>query len=82
MNAIEWIVVWGAVALLAGVAGAIVAGQKNRDASYWGAWCFLLPPLVFALLALPRLEQAASRRPTLDEDDDIDPHEDEDVDPH
>ena len=80
MNAIEWIVVWSVVALLPGAAGALVAEQKNRNISYWGTWCFLLPPLVIALLTLPQLEQPVlrrPRRPNLDEDEDVY----EDVDP-
>jgi hypothetical protein len=48
------IVVWGAIALSAAVAGAILAKSKNRNLSSWSAWCLLLPPLVAVLYLLPK----------------------------
>ena len=45
----------------------LLAGVKNRDYSSWIAWCFVLPPLVFVLLLLPRYQGVRPRRPRLDE---------------
>src|SRR4029078_10442280 len=50
----EWIVVWGLIAISASVLAAILAGIKNREYSYWVAWSFLVPPLVLWLLFLPK----------------------------
>lgn len=63
------IVIWGLVAIAAGVLGALVAGWKNRDISAWAAWCFLVPPLAIALLLGPRKQGPRPRRPSLDEED-------------
>ena len=51
------------------VVGGMVAGMKNRDYSFWMAWCFLFPPLVLWLILMPRKQGARPRRPTLDEID-------------
>ena len=56
MDAATEIVIWAAIALAAGVAAWIMAGRKNRPASPWAAWCFVLPPLLLVLLLLPRHE--------------------------
>ena len=45
----------------------MLAGTKNRDYSFWIAWCFVLPPLVFVLLLLPRYQGPRPRQPRLDE---------------
>ncbi len=45
----------------------LLAGAKNRDYSFWIAWCFVLPPLVFILLLLPRYQGPRPRQPRLDE---------------
>lgn len=63
------IVIWGIVAIVSGVLGAILAGWKNRDISAWTAWCFLLPPMLLILLLRPRHKGPRPRRPTLDEED-------------
>lgn len=64
-----WIVVWGIASTLASLVAGFVATWKNRDWSAWMAWCFLVPPLLFMLMILPRIEGPTSRRPTLDEED-------------
>jgi hypothetical protein len=66
MDLVGGIVIWGGVALAAATVGGLLAGVKNRDYSSWIAWCFLLPPLVFVLLLLPRHQGARPRQPRLD----------------
>ena len=61
------IVFWGLTAIAAALVAGIVAGVKNRDYSFWMAWCFLVPPLVVWLMIMPRLSGRRPRRPTLDE---------------
>ena len=63
------IVVWGVIAISAAIVAGFLATWKNRDYSSWAAWCFLLPPLVFALLLTPKYAGVKPRRPTLDEID-------------
>lgn len=62
-----YVVFWGITAILAGALGFILAGMKNRNASAWAAWCFLLPPLVIAVLLAPRNPGPKPRAPKLDE---------------
>jgi hypothetical protein len=62
LDLLTGIVVWGGVALASAIAGGVVASAKNRDYSAWTAWCFLLPPLVLILLALPRRQGVRGRR--------------------
>jgi len=64
-----YIVYWGLSALAAAAVAGILAGVKNRDYSFWMAWCFLVPPLVIMLALLPRLSGTRPRRPSLDEED-------------
>ena len=64
-----YIVYWGLSALAAAAIAGILAGVKNRDYSFWMAWCFLVPPLVIMLALLPRLSGTRPRRPSLDEED-------------
>jgi hypothetical protein len=66
MDIVSGIVTWGAIALGAATLGGILAGIKNRDYSFWIAWCFVLPPLVLFLLLLPRFDGPRPRRPALD----------------
>ena len=47
-------VIWGISAVAAAALAAVFAGQKNRDYSYWIAWCFLFPPLVIWLMLMPK----------------------------
>jgi hypothetical protein len=67
MDLVRGIVIWGLVALGSAVIAGVLAGVKNRDYSFWIAWCFVLPPLVFFLLLLPRNHGPRPRRPSLDE---------------
>jgi hypothetical protein len=67
MDLVEGIVIWGLVAIASGVLAGILAGVKNRDYSFWIAWCFLLPPLLVFLVMLPRFDGPRPRKPTLDE---------------
>ena len=67
--AITYIVVWGFVSIAASLLAGIVAGVKNRDVSYWMGWCFVLPPMIVALLLLSGLKEPRPKRPS-DADDD------------
>ncbi len=67
MDIVRGIVIWGLTALAAAVIAGVLAGVKNRDYSFWIAWSFLFPPLVFFLLLLPRYQGERPRRPPLDE---------------
>ncbi len=67
MDIVRGIVIWGLTALGAAVIAGVLAGIKNRDYSFWIAWSFLFPPLVFFLLLLPRYQGERPRRPSLDE---------------
>jgi hypothetical protein len=67
MDLVEGIVIWGFVAIAAGVLAGILAGVKNRDYSFWIAWCFLFPPLLLFLVMLPRHDGPRRRQPSLDE---------------
>lgn len=69
MDFMKLIVIWGLTAIASAVLAGILAGVKNRDYSFWIAWCFLLPPLVLFLLILPRYQGTRPRRPSLDESD-------------
>ena len=62
-----WIAIWGVTAVSAAALAGLLAGAKNRDYSFWMAWCFLIPPLVLWLAMLPRLSGPRPRRPSLDE---------------
>ncbi|MGQ0673099.1 MAG: hypothetical protein ACT4N2_09510 [Hyphomicrobium sp.] len=63
------IVIYGVTAVVCGILGFYMAARKNRDASSWAAWCFILPPLVLALLLAPKSALPPTRKPTLDEQD-------------
>jgi apolipoprotein N-acyltransferase len=69
MNAVQGIALWGMVALVCAVAGGFIAAAKNRDHSWWAAWCFVLPPMLLVLLMLGRQSGPRPRRPSLDEED-------------
>lgn len=62
------IVIWGAIAVGASVLAGVLAGVKNRDYSFWMAWCFVLPPLVLYLALLPRHPGSRPRRRPDEED--------------
>ena len=67
MLIMQGIVIWGAFAAAGALLGGLIAGPKNRDYSYWIAWCFLVPPLVVVLRLLPKKQGPRPRQPTLDE---------------
>lgn len=69
MTAIQVIAIWGIVALLAAIAGGVIAAIKRRDHSSWAAWCFVFPPLVVVLLILGTNQGPRPKRPSMDEDD-------------
>ncbi len=69
MRVVEFIVIWGLVAIASAGIAALVAGLRNRDHSAWAAWCFVFPPLLLILIFLPRNRGPKRRRPTLDEED-------------
>lgn len=69
----KWIAIWGICAVAAAALAAAFAGQKNRDYSFWMAWCFLFPPLLFWLMLLPKNPGQRPRQPRLDE---LDRHDD------
>jgi hypothetical protein len=60
------IVIWGITAIGASLLAGLFAGWKNRDYSFWMAWCFLVPPLVLWLLIMPKLAGPRPRQPKLD----------------
>lgn len=63
----KWIVLWGICAVTAAALAAVFAGQKNRDYSYWMAWCFLFPPLVIWLMLMPKNTGPRPRPKPLDD---------------
>jgi len=65
------IVIWGLAAMSAAALAGFVAGWKNRDYSFWMAWCFLVPPLLIWLFFMPKRQGPRPRRPSLDEIDRI-----------
>jgi apolipoprotein N-acyltransferase len=69
MTAVKWIVAWGLVSLLAAVVGGVLAYVRNRDHSWWAAWCFIFPPLLVFLIFLPRNPGPKPRRQSLDDED-------------
>ena len=48
------VTVWGLIALVSGVLGAILASAKRRSKDTWAATAFLFPPSLIALMLLPR----------------------------
>jgi hypothetical protein len=67
MDLVRGIVVWGLIAIGSGALAGVLAGVKNREYSFWIAWCFLVPPLVLFLALLPRLKGQRPRRVSVDE---------------
>lgn len=66
--AVNYIAIWGLVAIAASLLAGIVAAMKNRNVSYWMGWSFVLPPMVIALFLIPALKQPRPARRS-DEDD-------------
>lgn len=69
MDTIAFITLIGGAMILFGILGAVLAGIKNRDLSFWFAWCLLFPPSILLLLFLPRIKGKRPRRTSLDEED-------------
>lgn len=69
MGTLRWIVIWAAVATLSAIACGFIANAKNRNASTWAAWGFLLPPVLVVLLLLSRNRGPRSLNPRLDDED-------------
>ncbi|MGH1418447.1 MAG: hypothetical protein ACRBCJ_06285 [Hyphomicrobiaceae bacterium] len=65
----KYIVIWAGISFLSAVIAGYLCARKNRDYSYWMAWCFIVPPAVLVLLMLPVHKGERPRRPTLDEED-------------
>lgn len=63
----SWIVAWGLAAMVSAALAGFVAGWKNRDYSFWMAWCFIFPPLLLWLVLMPKHKGPRPRRPTVDE---------------
>lgn len=64
-GAVVFITYIGLIMMISAVAGAILAGIKNRDYSFWIAWTFLFPPSLLVLVVLPKLKGPRPRRPTI-----------------
>ncbi len=67
-----YIVIWGVTAIAAALMAGILANMKNRDYSSWAAWCFLLPPLLIALILTPKHSGPRTPRRRLGDDGDRD----------
>ncbi len=67
--ALQYIAVWGFVALVSSALAGIIAGVKNRDHSFWMAWSFLLPPMVLVLAIMPARAGPRPLPPAMDHDD-------------
>lgn len=67
VTAMEVILIWGGVATCCAVLAFIFASQKNRDASSWAAWCFLVPPLVIWVMLMRRNSGPRPPRRPLDD---------------
>jgi len=65
----KWVVIWAAVATLSAIACGFIASAKNRNASTWAAWGFLLPPVLVVLLLLPRNRGLRVLTTRLDDED-------------
>lgn len=64
---VKIIAYWGIAAIVSAILAAILAGMKQRDHSFWAAWCFLFPPMLLVLLVLPSHKGPRPRRPSIDE---------------
>ncbi|MEQ1709914.1 MAG: hypothetical protein ABL908_00770 [Hyphomicrobium sp.] len=67
--ALQYIAIWGFVALVSSALAGIIASVKNREYSFWMAWCFLLPPMVLVLAVMPSRSGPRPQRPAMDADD-------------
>lgn len=73
VDPVAYIVISAIFMFACGVAGATLAGAKNRDVSFWAAWTFLLPPTLLILVLLRANKGPRPRRPSLDEEDRLHP---------
>jgi hypothetical protein len=64
------ITVYLVLALIGGIAGAVIANAKNRHAGFWMVLCLLLPPAVLPLLLLPQVKRARAPLRRYNEDSD------------
>lgn len=69
MKAVHVIALWGILALGSAIAGGILAAARNRDHSWWAAWCFVFPPMLVLLILLPRNTGPRPQRRSLDDED-------------
>lgn len=69
MAFLRWIVIWAAIATLSAIACGFLANARNRNASMWAAWGFVLPPVLIILLLLPRNRGLRRVSPSFDEED-------------
>lgn len=67
IDVMKWILVWGLIAVVSAVLGALLAAYKNRDSSSWAAWCFLMPPLLVWLAVVPKNRGPRPQRQPLDD---------------
>jgi hypothetical protein len=66
------ITVYLTMALIGGIAGAVIANAKNRHAGFWMVLCLLLPPAVLVLLLLPRSKRVRPVRQYNEDSDNLD----------
>jgi hypothetical protein len=64
---VKAIAIWGIVAIASAALAGVLAGIKRRDASFWAAWSFLVPPMLLVLLLVPSNKGPRPRRPGIDE---------------
>lgn len=69
MAFMRWVVIWAAVATFAAIACGFLANARNRNASTWAAWGFLVPPALIVLLLLPRNRGLRPLTTRLDDED-------------
>lgn len=67
--ALQYIAIWGFVALVSSALAGIIASVKNREYSFWMAWSFILPPMVLLLAVLPSRSGPRPQPPAMDRDD-------------
>ncbi len=60
--AVKIITIWGLTAIATTLIAGALAAFKNRDISYWMGWCFVLPPMIVALIMIPKLAEPKPRR--------------------
>lgn len=67
--AVQYIAIWGIVSILASLSAGAIAAYKHRHVSYWMGWCFLVPPMIIALMLIPALKSPRPPQPSDDDDD-------------